>query len=200
MDYKELNDNELVYLCQENNEDASKLLIDKYKPCIDNIIHDYIKNYHVVGIEKADLYQECLIGLIHAINSFNDSKDVTFYTYANACIKSTLVSALRQSFRKKNKPLNNSYSLDNLIDESNNSFYDILRDEKSDPNDLLLQREETIELINKLKEKLSKNEYKIFEYKVKGLSNIEIAKLLNNDKKYIENTIFRINKKYKELL
>ena len=30
MDYKTLNDNELVYLCSENNEEAISLLIDKY--------------------------------------------------------------------------------------------------------------------------------------------------------------------------
>ena len=198
MDYKELNDNELIYLCQENNETASEIIIEKYKPLINNIINDYMKKYNV--IEKSDLYQECLIGLIHAMNSFDENKNVTFYTYANACIKSNLVSALRQSFRHKNKPLNNSYSLDNLIDESNNNFYDILRDDNSDPSDLLLQREENIELLSKLKEKLSKNEYKIFEYKIKGLSNDEIAALLDKDKKYIENSVFRINKKYKELL
>ena len=29
MNYKELNDNELIYLCSENNEDAASLLIEK---------------------------------------------------------------------------------------------------------------------------------------------------------------------------
>ena len=31
MDYRELNDNELIYLCNENNEDAINLIINKYK-------------------------------------------------------------------------------------------------------------------------------------------------------------------------
>ena len=31
MNYEELNDNELVYLCSENNEDATIELINKYK-------------------------------------------------------------------------------------------------------------------------------------------------------------------------
>ena len=31
MDYKELNDNELVYLCCENSEEAYNTIINKYK-------------------------------------------------------------------------------------------------------------------------------------------------------------------------
>ena len=86
MEYKTLNDNELVYLCNENNEEATNILIDKYKSSILSILREYLKEYNVVGIEVADLYQEGLIGLIHAIDSFDEKKDVTFYTYANACI------------------------------------------------------------------------------------------------------------------
>ena len=34
-EYKgELNDNELIYMCCENNEEAENLIIDKYKNCI----------------------------------------------------------------------------------------------------------------------------------------------------------------------
>ena len=200
MDYKELNDNELIYLCSENNEDASSLLIDKYRNCILNILKEYLKEYDVRGMEIADLYQEGLIGLIHAIKTYNENKDTLFYTYANACIKNSIISAMRQSFRKKNIILNNSYSLDNLIEDTNSCFYEIFKDEASDPSELLLNKEETNDLIDKIKIKLSESENEIFELRLKGLSNSEIANLLDKDKKYIENTMYRINKKYKELL
>ena len=200
MDYKELNDNELIYLCSENNEDAASLLIDKYRNCILNILKEYLKEYDVRGMEIADLYQEGLIGLIHAIKTYNENKDTLFYTYANACIKNSIISAMRQSFRKKNIILNNSYSLDNLIEDTNSCFYEIFKDEASDPSELLLNKEETNDLIDKIKIKLSESENEIFELRLKGLSNSEIANLLDKDKKYIENTMYRINKKYKELL
>ena len=199
MDYKELNDNELVYLCNENNEDASAILIDKYKNCILATLKDYMKEYNVIGVEVADLYQEGLIGLIHAINSYDEKRDTTFYTYANACIKSNLISAMRQTFRMKNRILNNSYSLDKLIEDSNSSFYELFKDEQSNPDKLLLDEEEKQDLINTIKSKLSKNEKTIFELRLKGLSNQEISELIDKDKKYIENAMFRINKKYKEL-
>ena len=199
MNYKEINDNELVYLCAENNEDAANMLINKYKNCILISLKEILKDYNVLGVELADLYQEGLIGLIHAIHSYDKNKDVTFYTYANACIRSNLMSAVRQTFRMKNRILNNSYSLDKLIEETNYNYYEIFKDYRNDPDEVLTKEEEKKEVIENIKSKLSKNEKIIFELKLKGLSNSEIAGLIDKDKKYVENTMFRINRKYKEM-
>ena len=199
MDYRDLNDNELVYLCAENNEDAMNLIVNKYKNCILMILKEYLKEYNIIGVEVADLYQEGLIGLMHAIHSYNPTRDVLFYTYANACIRTSLMSAIRQTFRQKNRILNYSYSLDKIFEDSGDNFYEILKDESYEPNKLLLSSEDENELINKLKSKLSKSELAIFELRLKGLSNGEIASLIDKDTKYIENSLFRIKRKYKEL-
>lgn len=199
MDYRELNDNELVYLCAENNEEAMNLIVNKYKNCILIALKEYLKEYNIIGVEVADLYQEGLIGLMHAIHSYNPTRDVLFYTYANACIRTSLMSAIRQTFRQKNRILNYSYSLDKIFEDSGDNFYEILKDESYEPNKLLLSSEEENELINKLKDKLSKSELAIFELRLKGLSNGEIASLIDKDTKYIENSLFRIKRKYKEL-
>ena len=199
MDYRDLNDNELVYLCAENNEDAINLIVNKYKNCILMILKEYLKEYNSIGVEVADLYQEGLIGLMHAIHSYNPTRDVLFYTYANACIRTSLMSAIRQTFRQKNRILNYSYSLDKIFEDSGDNFYGILKDESYEPNKLLLSSEDENELINKLKSKLSKSELAIFELRLKGLSNGEIASLIDKDTKYIENSLFRIKRKYKEL-
>ena len=185
MDYRDLNDNELVYLCAENNEDAINLIVNKYKNCILMILKEYLKEYNIIGVEVADLYQEGLIGLMHAIHSYNPTRDVLFYTYANACIRTSLMSAIRQTFRQKNRILNYSYSLDKIFEDSGDNFYEILKDESYEPNKLLLSSEDENELINKLKSKLSKSELAIFELRLKGLSNGEIATLIDKDTKYI---------------
>jgi len=199
MNYKELNDNELLFLVSDNNEEATNLLINKYKNLILTNLKEYLKEYNIIGVELADLYQEGLIGLLQAINSFDKEKDVTFYTYANACIKSSLLSAIRKTFRMKNRILNNSFPLDKLIEETNYNYYEIFKDYRNDPDVLLSKEEEENELLESIKSKLSKNEKSIFELKLKGLSNSEIANLLDKDKKYVENTMFRINRKYKEM-
>ena len=99
----------------------------------------------------------------------------------------------------KNRILNNSYSLDKLIEETNYNYYEIFKDYRNDPDILISQKEEENDLINAIKSKLSNNEKSIFELKLKGLSNSEIANLMDKDKKYVENTMFRINRKYKEM-
>lgn len=200
MDYKNLNDNELVYLCCENNEDAENIIVEKYKPYVLTILKEFLKKYNIVGVDVADLYQEGLIGLVSAIKTYKEEKNITFYTYATACIKSSIVSAMRHTFRQKNRVLNNSYSLDKLIEDTNSSFYDIFKDESNEPTKILLKEEETTNLISNIKSKLSKGELIVFELRLKGLKNEEIADLISKDKKYVENTMFRINKKYKEYL
>ena len=74
----------------------------------------------------------------------------------------------------------------------------MIKDEKSDPGNILLHEESSTELVNDIKKLLSKSETVVFELKLKGLSNSEICSLLDKDKKYVENTLFRINRKYKD--
>ncbi len=200
MDYKDYNDNELVYLCHENNEDATNIIINKYKKQILITLKEYRKKYNIVGIETADLYQEALLGLLRAINTYKEDKDVTFYTYANVCIKKSIINAIKKTFEKKSRILNNSYSLDKLINNSESNLYEIFKDESSDPDKLIIDRESVDEFVKKLESKLSKSEIEIFELKLKGLKNNEISSIIDKDKKYIENTMFRITKKYKELM
>ena len=199
MNYDDLNDNELVYLCSENNENATIELINKYKGMILIILKDFLKKYKIVGIEISDLYQEGLIGLLNAIETYDKDRDVTFYTYANACIKSAIITTIRSTFTQKNRILNTSYSLDKMFEDSENNFYEIFKDEREEPNKKLIDHEETVELTNRIKSKLSENEKVIFELKLQGLDNKEIAELIDKDRKYVENTIFRIGKKYKEM-
>lgn len=200
MDYRELNDNELIYLCNENNEDAINLIINKYKSCIITILKEYLKEYNIIGIEISDLYQEGLIGLLHAIETFDKNKEVLFYTYACTCIRKSIISAIRLTFRQKNRILNNSYSLDKLFNESTNNYYEVFKDMSQEPNKLLIDEEEQKDMVNRLKKRLSKMEGNILELKLKGLKNAEISSLIDKDKKFVENTMFRITKKYKELI
>lgn len=200
MKYNELNDNELVYLCCENNEDAYNAVITKYKPIILSLVKQYMKELNIVGVDINDFYQEGLIGLLTSINTYDESKDTTFYSYAIKCIKNNMLSYVRKSFSKKSKILNDSYSLDKMIDESNSVYYDIFSDEKNNPSYILFKEEDGKLLLSKLSGILSDSEKEIFNYKLAGLSNGEISEKINKSKKYIENTMFRITKKYKEII
>jgi RNA polymerase sporulation-specific sigma factor len=199
MDYTKLNDNELVYLCCDSNEDAINLMITKYKPHILKILKELLKEYNIIGYEVSDLYQEGLIGLLYAIHSYKENEKTTFYTYSTKCIKNNIMNFIRRSFRKKNRILNNSYSLDKLFEESNETYYNLLKDNSFEPSNILIGHENETDIIRKLKARLSDTENVVFDLRMNGLKNSEIAELLGKEKKHIENTLNRINRKYKEL-
>lgn len=200
MNYNKFNDNELVYMIHEDDETATNLIVEKYKPLILKILKDYISEYNIIGIEISDMYQEGLIGLIHAIKTFDKDKDTLFYTYASKCIKTTIMSTIRNTFRNKNRVLNNSYSLDFLIDGQKYSLQELFADETNNPDKILEIKEEETSITKKLKSLLSDKENEIFELRLKGLSNKEIASLLDKDIKYIENSMYRIKNKYKSII
>ncbi len=162
INYKEENDNELLFMVAESNEESLKVLIDKYKYIVNNIVKKYSPKTEFSGLDEKDLQQEGLIGLMQAIKTFDKSKDVLFYTYANVCVESRIKTILRSENRQKNKNLNTSLSLDMIFNDEYN-LYDVLVDKTTDPSKQLIDKEEKEKIINSLKENLTEFECNVFE-------------------------------------
>ena len=198
-DFKKINDYEILFLVNEKNENAEEILINKYK----NLINKYIEEYKTIalqnGLEECDLYQEGLLGLTNAIKTFDQSKEASFFTYANICIKTKIQTAIRNSSSKKNIALNQSVSLDNLINSETANYYDIICDSKNDISERLLKQEEQQQLFNKVEECLTPFEKQVLKLKTNSYSNDEIATILQKDKRSIENAINRIRNKYRNI-
>ena len=198
-DFKKINDYEIMFLVNEKNENAEEILIKKYK----NLINKYVEEYKVTGLqnglEECDLYQEGLLGLINAIKTFDQSKEASFYTYANICIKTKIQTAIRDSSSKKNIVLNQSVSLDNLTNSDSTNYYDIICNDKNDISDRLLKQEEQQQLFNEIEKRLTSFEKEVLKLKTNSYSNEEIATKLQKDKRSIENAINRIRSKYKNI-
>lgn len=191
-----INDNELIELSHNKNEEAINILIDKYKPIINKIIKELLYKYEIKGIDYNDLYQEGMLGLMNAIEHYNTSKNILFYTFACVCIKSSIISELRRTFRNKNKYFNESVSFEELTDKSS-LINDLFVDSNSNPDSILINREEEKEFIDNFKNILTLREKEVFELKMNDFTNDEIAAVTNKSKKEIENTLFRIKSKYK---
>lgn len=195
----ELNDNELLSLAEDNNEEAEKILIEKYSNTIKKSISANLSWAKLSGLDEKDLYQEGLLALIYAIRNFSEERNVTFYTYALLCVDTYIRSAIRSANRYKFKALNESISLDKLFESSDINLYDILKDETSDPSVKLINKESNENLLNDLNSRLAPFEKQVLNLKLEGLSNNEISIMLDKDKRSIENTISRIRTKYKEV-
>ena len=191
--YKETQDNELLFLIEENNEDAFTELIERYNTKIYKIIIKYKNKGLTIGLDIKDLYQEGLIGLIHAIKTYNPNKDASFKTYSSLIIERQILDLLKVNDRIKYKSLNDAISLDNFTLEETKSLYNVVEIDSFTPELKLISDEETEEL----KSILTEFELKVYELKIDGKPNREIARILDKNVRSIENTIQRIKQKLK---
>lgn len=200
MKYHDYNDNELLSYISENNEEASNIMYDKYNPLIINTANNLFKYCKNLGIEKNDLIQEGLLGLHSAINTYDDNKDITFYTYARKCIESKMISLVVSSKRQKHRVLNESISLNDKYSESSLEIEDYLGDNSYNPEYRYLEKENENELINEFRKTLTSFEEEVFMLKINGLNYKEIAEVLDKEMKAVDNALQRIRTKLKNYL
>lgn len=194
MNYKDFNDQELLSFISENSEDSHEILFEKYKPLIVSTATKMMYSCPNLGLETKDLIQEGYLGLNQAIDTFDDKKDVLFFTYAKTCIESKMVSLIVSSKRLKHRILNESLSFE-ANEEDNNSLETALEDSTLNPENYLIEIESMEELVSQIKDKLTPFESQVFELKINHFSYKEIANILDKDPKAVDNAIQRIKNK-----
>ncbi|MDX8335982.1 sigma-70 family RNA polymerase sigma factor [Candidatus Cetobacterium colombiensis] len=180
-----------VILAKYGDAEAIEKVFLRYKT---NILRNS-KSLFIKGGDIDDLLQEGYIGLMKAIKSYDQSREVCFSTFANLCIKRQIITAVKSSNSNKNQKLNTSIigdkevNLDDLAQYSKPSltFYS--------PEDILLGKELVGELGEFLNKTLTPLEKKVFLYTCKQYRYNEIAEILNEPSKKIDNAIQRVRKK-----
>lgn len=179
-DIKTISDNDLITL--RKNEDAINELIIRYKPVVEAIAAKYINS----PLEKEDLVQEGMIGLLAAINSYKKEKGASFGTYARRCINNSIQSALKKVSRLKDIPQSSLVSLEE------DYFDDVVH---LSAEDEYLAKESVSTLNSVLYEELSSFENEVLRLYIMGCKYNEIAEKLDRNTKAIDNAIQRIRKK-----
>lgn len=195
--YDNVNDYELLDMVCDN-EMATEFLFEKYKPLIVNIALKAYRKNKLSGVDSNDLIQEGMIGLSVAINTFNDNKEASFYTFARLCIIRRITSSLISNRRQKHQLLNESVSVEKMADDPKANEY-ILVDNDSNPENVLISVENTKELMRKIETELTGFESEVFELKMAGFTNSEISEILDRDKKSVSNALNRIKNKVKNI-
>lgn len=188
--YNEYNDYELVFLAQEENEDAINIIYKKYKPIIVKKSKLAIYSTKNSGSEINDVMQEAYLGLEEAIKNFSQNDEATFYTFANLCIDRKISNYIRKMANKKNILLNEAI----FIDENMENY---LKD-TTDIENNLIRKVMKEEIINKIYDKFTTLEKDVYNLLVDGYSLAEISSKLDKDIKSIYNTIDRIKQKVKK--
>ncbi len=177
-----MEDEELLLLIKEGNSDATNKLIIRYRNVVELIAGKYINT----PLEKDDLIQEGMIGLLAAIESFKSDKGAKFSTYASRCIDNSIKSALKKFSRLKDIP---QAVLTSLEDEPYDTQYGLSAEDE------YLAKESVNSLTDFLYEGLSRFENEVLRLYIVGCSYNEIADRLGKNTKAIDNAIQRIRKK-----
>ncbi len=201
MNYKDLNDHELLSYISEANEDASEILYRKYAPLINGTakrMYTYCQN---AGLEFNDLVQEGMLGLNQAIVTYNDKKEASFYTYAKTCIERKIITLVVGTGRLKHRFLNQSLSLE-LPDEDGEpgKLEFLLKDNKNNPEEQLINSESKKDIMKRINEVLTDFEQQVFELKINSFNYKEIAEILDKEPKAIDNALQRIRSKAKNII
>lgn len=200
MNYQDYSDSELFSMICDSSEEAKEIIYNKYKYIIDVIIKKYVYTAKKLGVEYNDLYQEGLVGFADALNHYDQSKNVQLSTFLSLCVERRLQNAVLKAGRLKNKFLLESLSLDHVYGEHQIPLSEMISEPFSDPLQGISKQEELDELLEKIKNNLSSNEYEVFNFLIHGLTYQDIALVLNKTPKQVDNTIQRLKNKIKNLL
>lgn len=197
--FKNMLDEEVVLEAKEGNVRAQEYLINKYK----NFVKAKAKSYFLIGADREDIYQEGMIGLYKAIRDFRTDRLASFKAFAELCITRQIITAIKTATRQKHIPLNTYISLNKPIydDESDRTLMDVLSEAKvSDPEELVISREEIGCIQNEMEEVLSALEMEVLMSYIDGKSYQEIACDLDRHAKSIDNALQRVKRKLEKFL
>ncbi len=161
------------------------------------VINHVLNNFKDNLYEKSELVSIGLVALIKAVDTYDNNRNVIFYSYALKCIRNEILSYIR-----KNKKLSSNISLDSY-------FYDNGNDKKIPYINSLISDFDNVENIainNELNRLLSQkiNELDDIEKEVLNLyynldyTQRQIGEILNVSYSTINNMLKRILKKLKK--
>ncbi len=197
--YDLMEDEEVAWEAREGNYDALEFLIGKYK----NFVRAKARSYFLIGADREDIIQEGMIGLYKAIRDFRGDKLSSFKAFAELCITRQIITAIKTATRQKHIPLNSYVSLDKPIydEDSDRTLLDVISGIRiTDPEDLMVNREEYSDIELKMSEILSSLEWRVLMLYLEGKSYQEIAVELNRHIKSIDNALQRVKRKLERYL
>ncbi len=192
-------DEQVVEQARGGSTFALEFLINKYK----NFVRAKARSYFLIGADKEDIIQEGMIGLYKAIRDFRNDKLASFRAFAELCITRQIITAIKTATRQKHIPLNSYVSLNRPIydEDSDRTLLDVLSGARvSDPEEMIISREEFSGIEEKMGEILSDLEWQVLMSYLDGKSYEEIARDLRRHVKSIDNALQRVKRKLERYL
>lgn len=196
---KQKEEYEIVKRAANGDRMALEYIMAKYK----NFVRAKAKSYFLIGADREDIVQEGMIGLYKAIRDFDETKAHSFRAFAEICITRQIITAIKTATRQKHIPLNTYVSLSKPIydDESERTLLDIITASMvTNPEELIISKEELKNIENKINELLSDLEQEVLGLYLNGKSYQEIADIIGKEPKSIDNALQRVKRKLEKHL
>lgn len=165
------------------------------------LVAHIVKKYHSSSEEQDDLISIGTIGLIKAVNTFDNDKGIKFATYASKCIENEIL----MHYRTKKKSFN-EVSISEPIDVDNEgnplTLIDIIsvEDTIADDIDRSIKTKQLYQYIEELKDEREKTII-IMRYGLYGtvpLTQKQVAKKLDISRSYVSRIEKRVLEKLKK--
>ena len=193
-EFETMPDEAIVKLAQEADGAALEYLLNKYK----NFVRTKARSYFLIGADHEDIVQEGMIGLYKAIRDFREDRLSSFRAFAELCITRQIITAIKTATRQKHIPLNNYVSLNRPIydEDSDRTLLDVITEEvPSNPEELLIDREDLSVIEGRIGQMLSDLEKEVLVRYMEGKSYVEISDEMGRHVKSIDNALQRIKRK-----
>lgn len=198
--FNEMSDEEVVVLVQKDrNELAMAHLVNKYK----NFVRSKARSYFLVGADRDDIIQEGMIGLYKATRDFDYERQASFRAFAELCVTRQIITAIKTATRQKHMPLNSYISLNKPVytEESERTLMDMIANVRvSDPEELIITREEFADIEKNMTYLLSELEWHVLLSYLDGKSYQEMAGETDRSIKSIDNALQRVKRKLEKYL
>jgi RNA polymerase sporulation-specific sigma factor len=195
LELDELDDRELVARARAGDDRTIEVLLRRFR----SFARSKARSYFLVGSEREDVVQEGMIGLYKAIRDFDLHQEAPFWAFAELCISRQILTAIKTANRNKHRPLNSSVSLDAPFyeEEEGTTVGDRVPgvEAASDPERLVISAEEVAALKSSMRRNMTQLEGDVLALYMEGKSYEEIAGMLGNHVKSIDNALQRVKRK-----
>ncbi len=186
--YNALTDEQLVGLYRGGEQEAFAELAVRYM----SVIRSKASELDGLGAEADDLFQEGLIALDRAAAGFDFDGAASFCTYAGACIRNRLISAIRSQNSSKNRLNRTALSLEEQLDAAASP--------DTEPESAFLSEESFGELWASIERSLSGVELAVLRRYLEGDSYEQAGRELGLSVKSCDNAMQRVRRKLRKLI
>ena len=199
-DFENMTDEAIALMAQRDGDGAAlEYLLNKYK----NFVRTKARSYFLIGADHEDIVQEGMIGLYKAIRDFKEDRLSSFRAFAELCITRQIITAIKTATRQKHIPLNSYISLNRPIyeEDSDRTLLDVItEDVPSNPEEMLIDREDLSVIEGRIGAMLSDLEKQVLVRYIEGKSYVEISEEMNRHVKSVDNALQRIKRKLQKFL